>query len=244
MATCTAYTATASTSNLTSYALTAITPALSQLLVWFVGTSTSIEPTAAGAMTDNRGGTYHKATFALRGGSGASLYVFVRNQLVASAVSHICTFTCTGDAAQGVVAFPYGLDSMARAGSLAVRQTAIQSNQALGTTPAPVFSIAALTENPTLGFVANASNPAALTPPTSWTESAAPLHDTGFSTPTSGGETCFRDSGFAGTVITWGSTSATAFGSIIIELDTTAPPVGGRQAIKIRNQAVKRASLI
>lgn len=241
MATCTAYTATANSNNVTSYPLTSITPALSELLVWFVGTSSSVEPTAAGAMTDDRGGGYYKATFALRTSSGASLYAFVRNQLVASAVAHIATFTCTGDAAQGIVAFPYGISGMTRAGILAVRRTAIQSNQGSGNTPAPAFSVAALTENPTLGFIANSSSPAALTPPTNWTEPAG--FDTGYSTPTAGGETCFRNSGFTGTVITWGGTSPTGFGSIIMELDTSLAPIGGRQQIRIRNQAVKRASI-
>lgn len=219
MATCTPYAATANTNNGTSYPLNAFTPAVGETLFVFVGTSTSIEPTAAGALTDDQGGTYHLAAFALRGGSSASLYIFVREQSVASAVAHTPTFTCAGDAAQGIVALPWGIN-ITKVGSAAVRQTGKQDNQGSGGTPAPAFPAAALTTNPTLGFVTNTTNPAGLTPPTNWTEPAG--FDTGYATPNGGGESCHRDSGFTGTVITWGSTSASAFGSLIVEADASS----------------------
>src|SRR5262249_36569936 len=87
-------------------------------------------------------------------------------------------------------------------------------------TPAPVFGASALTGNVTLGAVFNANNPAAMTPPTSWTEQ----NDTGYNTPTTGQEYVSRDSGFTGTTITWGNASGSAFSAITVELDTTSTP--------------------
>ncbi|MDP2735983.1 MAG: hypothetical protein Q8P12_07310, partial [bacterium] len=67
-----------------------------------------------------------------------------------------------------------------------------------------------------LGAVGNDSNPAGLAAPVGWTEQA----DVGQGNPPVGLETVTRDSGFTGTTITWGGTSASAFASIIVELDT------------------------
>lgn len=242
MATCTAAVSTASTLNDTTYAAGTFTPAVSDLLVIVVATSASVEPAAAGAVTDNQGGTYYKANYSLRSGSFSSQYVFVRNQLVASAVGHIATFTCTGDAATGAVILAYRVSGITRTGSNAVRQTAIQSNQAAAGTPAPAFAIAALTGNPCIGMVGSAANPTAVTPPSGWTEPSSPAFDTGYASPTAGAQACHIDSGFTGTTVTWGSTSGGAFGDIIIELDASAVVVGGRQAIRVKRQAVQRAS--
>lgn len=243
MATCTALVSTASTSNATSYASGSFTPALSDLLVVIVATSGSVEPTAAGTVTDDRSGTYTRINFSLRSGGASSNYIFIRNQLVQSAVAHVVTFTCTGDAATGCVILVYGVSSMTRVGSSAARQSAIQSNQAAGGTPAPAFSVAALTGNPCIGMVGSAANPTAVTPPTSWTEPATPLFDTGYATPAAGAEACHINSGFTGTTVTWGSTSSGAFGSVIVELDTSAPDIGGRKSIVVKKQAVQRSTL-
>jgi hypothetical protein len=109
---------------------------------------------------------------------------------------------------------------MLRSGPSAVRQTAVEQNQGAAT-PGPAFTTAALTENLTLGYVFNASNPAAVTEPTGWTE----RRDNGYNSPTTGFETVSRNSGFTGTTVTWGSGSATAFCSIIVELDSNGPIV-------------------
>lgn len=243
MATCTAGSATlADTSNTTSYALGTFTPALSDLLVVLVATSGSIEPTAAGAITDDRSGTYYKANFATRSGAASSIYAFVRNTLVASAVGHILTFTCTGDAATGCCILVYRVSGMTRAGSSAVRQSAFTSGIAAAGTPAATFGVACLTGNPVIGVVGSAANPTAVTPPASFTEPAT--FDTGVGTPAQGIEGCHIDSGFTGTTVTWGSTSSGASGCVVVELDTSLPSVGGRQIVKVVNkQSIQRASL-
>lgn len=243
MATCTAGVSTASTANTTSYAAGTFIPAAGDLLVVPVASSASVEPAALAVLTDDQGGTYYKAAYSTRSAGAASNYIFIRNQLVVSAVDHILTFGCPGDPATGAIILAYRVSGMARTGNNAVRQFKVQSNQAAGGTPAPVFDVAALTANPCIGMVGNASNPAGLTPPSGWTEPSSPSFDVGYATPTAGCEACHIDSGFTGTVVTWGSTSAGAFGDIIMELDTSAIVVGGRQPIRVMKQSVKRASL-
>jgi hypothetical protein len=240
MATCTNAIADVDTSNTTAYVVTTFTPALNDLLVVLVATSGSVEPTAAGSVSDDRGGTYYKAGFANRSGT-ASVYIFVRNQLVASAVGHILTFTCGGDAATGCCILVYRVSGMTRAGSIAVKQIATQSNLGAGGTPTVTFGSACLTSNPVIGTVGSSVNPVTVTPPSGFTEPAG--FDTGTTTPTQSIEGCHINSGFTSTTVTWGSTSAGSSGSVAVELDTTLPPIGGRQAVKIRNQAVKRASI-
>lgn len=213
MASTTAVTATTSTSATTSYASGAFTPAANDLLVVFVSAPGTVVTTPS--LTDSQSLGFTLVQFTRKATSADSLYVFVANALAANS-SMTVTFDCTGDAASGCIIQPYRISGMARVGLAAIRQTQTQLNQAATGTPAPAFAAACLTGNVTLGVVANASNPAGLTPPTSWTEDT----DTGITGQ--GLEAVHRDSGFTGTTVTWGSTSATAFASIIIELDTAS----------------------
>jgi hypothetical protein len=202
----------ASSTDASTYAGNPFTAVADDVLVTLVVASGT---TIAATMTDNQGGTWVLARQALFTTSADSIYLFVRNELAAN-VSHTTTFDCTGDGATGCEMVNYRIALMTRTGAAAVRQTAIQENQGAAT-PAPVFAAAALTENPTIGVVGNNTNPAGLTPPTSWTEG----QDIGFATPAKGCETAHRNSGFTGTTITWGSSSASAFGAIIAEFDTS-----------------------
>lgn len=198
----------------------AFTPAVSDLLVVFVIASAT--DGANSVLSSSVGLTFAKVLTATYG-SGASagvLQLFIATALIASATSQTVTWTDTVDPSSGTVITVYSVSGMTQTGAAAARQTAQQNAQGAGTTPAPSFGASALTDNPTLGAVGNFSNPAALTPPTSWTEDASA--DTGYNTPTTGLESVFRDSGFTGTTITWGSTSATEFCDIIVELDTSA----------------------
>lgn len=208
---------TASTSNVTSYASGAFTPAVGDLLVVFVVASATV---AAGSVRGTGAGlTFSKVTSFVKASSADTIYCFVADAFVTAAASQTVTFDCTGDAATGAIIEVASVSGMTWKGLNAIRQSAGQSNQASGGTPAPAFASAALTGNPTLGVVGNATNAATLTPPTSWTERA----DTGYATPTTGCEYVSRDSGFTGTTVTWGSTSGSAFGSLIIELDASVP---------------------
>jgi hypothetical protein len=196
----------------------AFTPAANDLLIVFLAVEGSLDD--PGNLTSSVGGqTFAQVRRQLYQSSSAAAYVFVANAL-ATAVSHNLTTTPT-DAGTGSNISVYRVSGMTRAGTAAIRQSGGQSNQTGSTTPAPAFGVAALTGNPCLGAVFNATNPAGLTAPSGWTES----QDTGYTTgQVNGIETAFRDSGETGTTITWGSTSPSAFASLIVELDTTALP--------------------
>lgn len=211
MATCTFKIATPSTLNVANYTSGSFTPAANDLVVVLVVTSGTV---AVSAVTDSLGGGYSfiRSTTKV---AGDTLYLFVGNNLAAASARTV-TFNCPGNAT-GCIIFAYTVSGLTRVGPDAVRQTAVQANQTAAGTPAPAFGVACLTGNPTLGVLGNATNPATVTPPTSWTEGS----DTGYATPTTGGEVISRDSGFTGTTVTWGSTSASGYGDIIVELDTS-----------------------
>jgi hypothetical protein len=169
--------------------------------------------------TQSLGGWTVIAT-ALKNTSFDSIVVAVANALAVADTFLTVTFTpAGGPTSTGVNLSVLRVSGMTRTGSAAIRQSAKQDNQTGTFTPAPTFSVAALTGNPTIGAVGNGTNPATLTAPASWTE----VNDIGYAAPTNGLEVVSRDSGFTGTTVTWGSSSASAWGSIIIELDTSAP---------------------
>lgn len=217
------------TSNVTSYVCASFTPVVNDLLVFGVATSGSVEPTAAGAMTDDQSGTYTLVNFALRSSSASSVYIFVRNQAVSSAVGHVSTFTCTGDAATGCCIVPIRVAGMSRYGASSIKQSKVSSNNAAGGTPAITFTSAVDTNNPTIAVVGAATNPPAITEATGWTE----ISDAGVGTPAQGIEVIGRNLGFSGSTITWGSTSAGAFGIVAVELDTSTPPAGPTGPISV-----------
>lgn len=217
MATCTHKISTASTSNAGSYACGSFTPAVGDLLVVGVIASGTV---AAGALTSSAGYTFAKIATAVKAASADTLYLFVANQLVSAAAAQTVTFDCSGDNATGAVVSVVAVAGMARTGANAVRQFGVQNNGAAAATPTVALAAAALTGNVMLGQMGNATSPATVTPPSGWTE----RNDTGYSTPTTGSEYATRDSGFTGSSVAWGSTSATAFGAIAAELDTSALP--------------------
>lgn len=209
---------TASSLNDTTYPSGSFTPAANDFMVVFVAAAATVvsNPT----LTDSQGVGFLQYTSSTRGGGTA--YLFVAHAL-AAAVARTVTFDCSGDAATGAVICVALVSGMTSLGSASVRQVGIFNGAAAGT-PAGTFgagSTAVLTTNPTLGFLMNNTNPTGVTEPTGWTE----REDTGFATPTTGAEYVSRDSGFTGTSITWGSTSASQFAGIIVELDASAPVV-------------------
>lgn len=214
------------TSNTSSYVSGSFTPAAGDLLVVFVYSAGS---TIDGTLTDSAGGTYTLAAKALANLSASSLRCFVRDSLIGGSPSSMTvTFDCSGDSATNVVTSVERISGMSKAGATAVVQTAKEENVAAGATPAPAFSSAATTTNPTLGSVGvqGAVNP---TPPASWTE----LMDTGSSTPSIDLETVGRVSGFTGTTITWGASIGKTFADIIVELDASGSGTPHTQSASI-----------
>jgi len=193
----------------------AITPALGDLLVVIAAnTGTTTDPT----VTDDRAGTYTRITGCTKNTSADEMHIYVRTQLCQLTSSHTIT-EGVGGAGTGGGATVIRISGMEKVGANAVRQSATQDNQAAAGTPAPVLARPVLTESLVIGAVFNATNVAALTQPANWTE----RRDVGYATPTSGLETATDDSGETGTTITWGSTSASAFCSLVAELDTATP---------------------
>lgn len=209
---------TTSTSNTTSYASSSFTPAAGDLLVVFVHASGTV---GKGQLIDSQNLGFTEVASVLDASSANTLYCFVALSPAAASAMTV-TFKCIDDAATGADIDVYRVSGMHYVGQQAVRQTANQANHASGSAPAPAFGSAALTGNVTLGAVANSTSPATMTPPTGWTEG----NDSGYSTPTTGLETVWRNSGFTGTTVTWGSSSASAFASLIVELDTSTPGSG------------------
>lgn len=189
----------------------AITPAVGDLLVVVAAnTGTTTDPT----VTDDRGGTYTRINGCAKATSADEMHVYVRTELCQLAASHTITEN-VGGAGTGGGVWVARISGMEKASANAARQSAVQSNQAGVTTPAPVLARPVLSTNLVVGAIFNLSNPAGLTPPASHTE----RQDVGYATPVSGLETTTRDSGETATTITWGGTSATEFCSLVLELD-------------------------
>ena len=185
-----------------------ITPAVGDHFVVFVVESSS---SGAGTVSDNNGGTY---TLAKSAGISATpttiLCVYVRDQALANTTSTTITYTGAGTGGQVVV---HATSGMLTFGTASIRQNASLQLQALSTTPAPTFTNAALTTSVVFGAVGNLTNPATVTPPSSFTE----RKDVGVTTPI-GLETVSIDNGFTGTTVTWGSTSPSKYAVIVLEL--------------------------
>jgi hypothetical protein len=209
------------------------TPTAGDLIV-IIAAATGVAGTVGAlSISDNNSdglGTYTKINSTFTGFSTAGgLDIWIRNALIGSATSTVFTATQTSSTGGGLVI--YRITGMSIVGQGAVRGAGGQSTGTAGTTPAPVLlrrvgttysgTQAALTGNPIVGAIANGTSPAGLTPPASFTE--APTPDLGYSTPPTGLETVFVNSGITASTITWGGTSLTAFASMVVELDASVP---------------------
>jgi hypothetical protein len=206
------------TTDASSYSTTSFTPAANDLLIAFVVAPATV---AAGTFSDSLGGTWSKVTSRTKASGADTIYCFVRDTLV-SATSMTATFDCTGDGATGCSLQVARVSGMLFAGLTAIRQSSGENNGSAGATPAPAFAVACLTGSPTLCVIGNGSNPVGTTVPTGWTQ----LNIGANNNPTKGAQDASRDSGFTGTTITWASTSATAFGTVIVELETAFTGTG------------------
>lgn len=200
----------------------AATPAVGDLIVVIAATSGIAGGTTNVSDNNSDGlGSYTQVDSDRTGFSTTGvLTVWVRNGLIGSASS--TTFTATQASSTGGGLTVFRVSGMTRTGPLAVRGTGGQSSGTAATTPAPVLSLTPLTGNPVIGAVANGTSPATLIPRSSPAYSEA--SDLGYATPTTGLESMSVDSGETSATITWGGTSATAFASVAVELDTSSIP--------------------
>jgi hypothetical protein len=173
--------------------------------------------TADTTPTDNNthGGVYTQIVNPLKNVSADKMAAYVRTEFIQYKVSTVFTHA-PGTTTGGGLAV-YAVRGMAKVGSGAIKQSAVQANHASGAAPAPTFGAVALTTNPVISAVFNDTNPPALTAKSGYTRDV----DTGYITPTTGIDAMHTNSGETGTAITWGSSSATEFCSLAIELDTS-----------------------
>jgi hypothetical protein len=208
--------AVATTNNTGTYVSGSFTPTVGDLL--FVICSIGATTDAGAATASANGITFTRIDPpAVRGGIDTT-YLFVANQLVpASPSSMIITVDVSADPGTGDTMFTGAVTGVTKVGAAAVRQTAV--NNAASGAPAATFAAATLAGNPLVGGMQNLASPAGVTEPSGWTE----LTDTGYATPTKGGEWAHLAAGSAGvTTVTWGSSSATAWAALIAEFDASA----------------------
>lgn len=222
----------ASTSNAGSYGSGAFTPVAGDLLVVMVLASGTVDSSSA-VLSDTQNLGWTKVAATTKNGGADVMLLFVANTK-AAASSETITFTCTtGDNATGCIILVAGVSGIYRTGLSGVaRQFKVNPNQSGGAAPTATFDAAALTGNPTIGFAADGTGTSsnALTPPTNWTEAGSNGNtsadgERSYTTPANDAEYAYRNSGFTGTTITWGASSAQPWGVIIVELDTTAAPL-------------------
>lgn len=191
----------------------AMTPAIGDL--WIVAVAVAGNTQSAATCADNNtiAGTYVRLGGALYNASADYFTLFARTAPFLNATSTTVTAT-TGSNTAGALHI-IAISGSHKFGGSCDRQIKVLANQAAGGTPAPAFDINALTTNMTLGFVANANSVVNMTTPTGWTE----RQENAFASGSVNLESVTRDSGFASTTVTWGSTSSTAFACAILELD-------------------------
>lgn len=222
----------ADTGNTLTYTTGSFTPTAGDLLVVLAAVTATVDGTAT--LTESAGGgsytqiTWSPSTDNQWGGTGNRMYVFVRTALIpASPAARTFTLTLPADAGTGAQVTVVRVTGMTNTGSSAVRQ--LKGAKGSGTTPSLTFGSAPLTTNPIVGNLINGANPTGITIPGSFTSLG---NANGFATPTTGFESIKVDSGFTSTAVTWGTSSATAWGALALELDasgaaaaTSLPPL-------------------
>lgn len=209
------------TNNAATYTSGSFTPNIGELLIGLVHVRDAApsDGSVSLASSSPESLTFTRVATALKASSGDRLFAFVGDQLVGASGVRTVVFGSGDDAtAAGNIIQVARVSGMSKVGSLAVRQSGVQDNQAAGGTPTISFAGAVLTTNPVIAFMGNNTNPAGVTEPGTFTE----LDDTGFNTPGSGSELASVDSGFTASSVTWGGASATAFGALALELDAAS----------------------
>ena len=217
MAACTWRVTTADT-GATPNASGAFTPAQDDLLVVIVQAAASVSGSAEVPTASANGITFVKALQMTYASGANSLDIYIAEQLVPASPVSMTVSWAPADAATGTVIDVVSVSGMSRTGTSAIRQTGSGFGGAT-TTPSVGFGAACLTGNPVILAVANGTNPVGTSTPTSWTSINSTV---AYSTPTTGYQGCRRDSGFTGSSVSWNSTSASIWGAVGIELDTSA----------------------
>lgn len=196
------------------------TPAVGDLIV-VIASSSGLAGGTTAVTDDNSSGTYTQVDSDRTGFSTTGvLTVWVRDQFIAAASSTIFTIAQVGSTGGGGVVLRVA--GMSRLGSASVRGNGGQSTGTAGTTPAPVLSVTPTLDHPVITAVSNGTNGGGTTARSSpaYTDAAV----AGYNTPATGLDVCYINSGETSATVTWGGTSASAFASVAIELDSDRVP--------------------
>ncbi len=178
--------------------------------------------TGSTAPTDNNtdgGGTYSLVNSALKNVSADIVQVWKRDRPIGVAASTVFTHAPGTTTGGGLVVIKSAGGN--KSGAAAVVKSAASANQAAGGTPTVAMGSAISTNNAVLGVVFNTSN---LTTNVTERSGFTEIVDAGYATPSSGLEVMTRNSGETGSSIAWGSTTATAYGAIVVEIDASLLP--------------------
>lgn len=194
------------------------TPNVGDLPIVFCGnTGITTTPTVTDDNADGLG-TYTLVDGALQASSSNKMFVFVRDAKIGSATS--TTISVTGASSTGGGFVATRMLNAPAAGSAAVRQSCKQENHAAGT-PNPAFSSAPLSSNAIVGALVTNLNPPGLTVPTIDSVTFSRDANLGFNSPTTGIEVVSASAGITSQTMTWGSSSSSNFGVIMVELVST-----------------------
>lgn len=202
------------------------TPAVGDLIVIIQANTGNTTNTAPTDNNSGGAGTYTLINSALKATSVDNMNVYVRTALVTSATSTI--FSAAAGTTTGGGLTVYKVTGMTKTGATAVKQSAVQANQATATVPAPALGSALVSPNPVITAVFNATG----------TATSTQLHNplmtamdaiSSWATPTAGFLSAYNSGGSPSNTITWGSQSPSAFCSLAIELDSSGTASTVRQ---------------
>jgi len=205
------------TTNSTNYNSGSFTPAASSILFAFVAASGTVAATPFLEASTQDWKRFTLVTSAQWGSGANTLYAYIANGAVSTASALTLTWDCRQAAATGAIIQVAQVTGMSRTGLSAIRQFAVQQNNAASTTPVCTWGVSSLTLNACLAAVAYNSTVAAALPMTSWTERA----DTAYATPSTALEYFTRDSGNVSTTVSSGAPVSSLNAMIALELNTS-----------------------
>lgn len=193
------------------------TPAAGDILVAFCQTTGIAAGTTAVSDTQSGSWTFlNPPGHVAQGSNTTRLGFWVRAGRVAAS-SMTVTATQASSTGGGLIIFR--LAGVRRTGTGIVRSYGSQDTQTAGTTPAPVLNLTPLPTSIILIGLLCATATNCAVPRSGYTESI----DTGYSSPTTGVEFQFLNSGETSATLTFGGTTASAYCDIGIEIDVAGP---------------------
>lgn len=212
------------------------TPGAGDLLVAVVGIATSdTAPTMSDTDATITGWTLVDS-FRSQAATGG-LRVYLSNQ-GASGAAITVTMTPTADSGGGLAVL--SVTNPAAFGSSGARTTGGQADVAAAT-PAPVLGLTPLATNPVIvAVMTNTNGTANSAPRTGYTEA----YDQGFTTPATGLEVQYRDSGETSATLTLGAAAPSTFASVAVEINTLLTPSSTWWPRKARRRGIAQPGLV